>query len=85
LHFGLVNHVVAHEDLIPFTRQIARDISGIDPRAVQHIRGTYRDINADEPAWAVESRDSKRWRSESYDASKVESSRQGIIDRGRNQ
>ncbi len=85
LHFGLVNHVVAHEDLIPFTRQIARDISGIDARAVQHIRGTYRDINADEPAWAVESRDSKRWRSESYDASKVESSRQGIIDRGRNQ
>ena len=84
-HFGLVNHVVAHDELIGFTRQIARDISGIDAAAIRHIRSTYRDINADESAWEIESRDSKAWRTSSYDASKVEASRSGIIDRGRKQ
>lgn len=84
-HFGLVNHVVPHEDLIPFTRQIAKDIIGIDAKAVRHIRRTYRDINIDEPSWEIETRDSKLWRESSYDASHVEANRAGIINRGRKQ
>ena len=29
LQFGLVNHVVAHDELIPFTRRLATDIINI--------------------------------------------------------
>lgn len=84
-HFGLVNHVVPHEDLIPFTRQIARDISGINAKAVRQIRATYNEINADHSAWEIETRDSKLWLQNSYDASMVEANRAAIIDRGRKQ
>ena len=84
-HFGLVNHVVAHEDLMPFARQIAKDIIGIDAKAVRHIRKTYREINMDEASWEIETRDSRAWRESSYDASRVEANRAGIINRGRKQ
>jgi enoyl-CoA hydratase len=42
LAFGLVNHVVAHEDLLPFTRQLARDIAGNDQEAVRALLRHYR-------------------------------------------
>ena len=42
LQFGLVNHVVAHDDLIPFTRSIATDIIGNDQDGVRQIRGHVR-------------------------------------------
>ena len=41
LQFGLVNHVVAHAELIPFTRQLATDIIGNDQHGVRQIRATY--------------------------------------------
>ena len=40
LAFGLVNHVVPHAELIPFTRQLATDISGNDQPGVRQIRDT---------------------------------------------
>ena len=41
LHFGLVNHVVAHDDLLPFTRSLATDIIGNEQDGVRQIRATY--------------------------------------------
>ncbi|MCX6533117.1 MAG: enoyl-CoA hydratase, partial [Actinobacteria bacterium] len=35
---GLVNHVVPHADLMPFSRQLAKDISGNDQLGVRQIR-----------------------------------------------
>ena len=50
LHFGLVNHVVAHDDLLPFTRSLAADIIGNDQDGVRQIRATYAAITHDDDA-----------------------------------
>ena len=42
LAFGLVNHVVAHAELMPFTRQLALDIIGNDQPGVRQIRDDLR-------------------------------------------
>ena len=42
LQFGLVNHVVAHDDLLPFTRSLATDIIGNDQAGVRQIRAHVR-------------------------------------------
>src|SRR5215207_6877498 len=41
LAWGLVNHVVPHDDLLPFCRNLAGDIATIDPRAVRQMLQTY--------------------------------------------
>ena len=47
LHFGLVNHVVPHEQLLPFTRALAADIIGNDQAGVGQIRRTYAEVTAE--------------------------------------
>jgi enoyl-CoA hydratase len=42
LRLGLVNHVVAHADLLSFARQLARDIAGNDQDAVRALVRHYR-------------------------------------------
>jgi enoyl-CoA hydratase len=44
LELGLVNHVVAHEDLLPFARKLAGDIANNDPAAVHRLLIHYREI-----------------------------------------
>ncbi|MEY4360906.1 MAG: hypothetical protein RL391_212, partial [Actinomycetota bacterium] len=51
---GLVNHVVPHADLVPFTRRLALDIIGNDQPGVRQIRRTYRDIHAEKSGWEIE-------------------------------
>ena len=41
LQWGLVNHVVDHAELLPFTRRLALDIVSNDQRGVRQIRATY--------------------------------------------
>ena len=83
LQFGLVNHVVPHDELIPFTRQLATDIIGNDPQGVRQILATYNEINAEEPAWQIETRDSVAWQKANFSADKVEARRVAIQERGR--
>jgi enoyl-CoA hydratase len=85
LHFGLVNHVVAHDELLGFTRQIARDIVGNDQTGVRQIRSTYAEITADSDGWAIEARDGKAWARSMFDPARVAERRDGIISRGRTQ
>lgn len=85
LAFGLVNHVVPHSDLLPFTRRIARDIIGNDQPGVRQIRRTYRDIHASADGWAIEARDGAEWRRSSFSPEKVAERRAKIQERGRNQ
>lgn len=42
---GLVNHVVAHDDLLATAHRLARDISGNDAAALQELLRSYRAIH----------------------------------------
>ena len=44
LRLGLVNHVVAHDELMPFARQIAIDIASNDRIGVRLLLAHYRRI-----------------------------------------
>jgi enoyl-CoA hydratase len=44
LGLGLVNHVVPHEELLPFTRRLAADIVNNDQRGVRRLLRHYRQI-----------------------------------------
>jgi enoyl-CoA hydratase len=85
LQFGLVNHVVAHDDLLPFCRQLAADIVGNDQPGVRNIRGTYAAISAETDGWATEARRGAEWRRTMFDPSKVAERRATIQTRGRQQ
>jgi enoyl-CoA hydratase len=41
---GLVNHVVPHEELLPFARSLAGDIASNDQRSVRRLLAHYRQI-----------------------------------------
>jgi enoyl-CoA hydratase len=85
LQWGLVNHVVPHVDLLPFTRQIAADIIGNDAEGVSQIRATYAAISHDDDGWETEARDSRAWMRTQFTPEKVEARRIAIQARGRNQ
>jgi enoyl-CoA hydratase len=87
LEWGLVNHVVPHDDLLPFARGIAADIVSTDQRAVRQIYATYAAgsrVSGGE-AWLVESDAAAAWQGKGLDADEIERRRQDITDRGRTQ
>jgi enoyl-CoA hydratase len=83
--WGLVNRVVAHDDLIPVTRRLALDIIGNDQAGVRQIRRTYAAITADEQGWAIEAADGRTWRQARFDPAEVAARRAAIQARGRTQ
>ncbi|HRE02081.1 MAG TPA: enoyl-CoA hydratase [Ilumatobacteraceae bacterium] len=85
LRCGLVNRVVAHDDLLPTTRQIARDIIGNEQPGVRQIRATYAEITGDESGWQIEARDSKAWQATTFTTEAVAARRDAIMSRGRTQ
>jgi enoyl-CoA hydratase len=87
LQWGLVNHVVPHEELLPFTRKLAADIIGNDQPGVRQIRATYAEVAATTVAegWQVEARDGRAWRDARFSAEEVERRRAAIVERGRSQ
>jgi enoyl-CoA hydratase len=87
LAFGLVNHVVPHEELLPFTRSLATDIIGNDQQGVRRMLETYDTVLGGtlEDGWAAEARLSMEWQDRSFAPGEVERRRQAIIDRGRSQ
>jgi len=85
LQFGLVNHVVAHADLIPFTRSIAADIIGNDQAGVRQLRSTYAAITHDDDGWEQEARDARMWQRTMFSPEKVAERRAAIQARGKAQ
>lgn len=84
--WGLVNHVVAHRDLLRFARALAADIAGNDPAGVGHVLGTYRmQAKATQSELQeVETARSVEWlRSHSPDD--LEERRKAVTQRGRGQ
>jgi enoyl-CoA hydratase len=85
--WGLVNHVVPHDELLPFCRQLAADSRTIDQVAVRRMLQTYDEaslVTLDE-AWAIEDRVSRAWQGDGFDPAEVERKRTAIIERGRAQ
>ena len=85
LAFGLVNHVVPHADLIPFTRQIAKDIAGNEADGVRRMLQTYKEYAAETDAWENEATVGAQWRRQNFATEKVAERRAKIMERGRTQ
>lgn len=88
LDWGLVNHVVAHEDLLPRCRSIAADIISNDRVGVHRILRTYDDgtLLTRGDAWDLEARVAGDWlRGGGGRAEEIEARRSAIAERGRRQ
>jgi enoyl-CoA hydratase len=84
LRLGLVNHVVAHADLLPTARAIAAEIAGNDRRAVQALLAEYRDVTATTVAEGlrIESERAAAWNSDPGALADVARRRAAITERG---
>ncbi|WP_066912558.1 enoyl-CoA hydratase [Millisia brevis] len=87
LEWGLVNQVVAHEELHAVTRALAADIVSNDQAAVRRIFATYAEgaLVPGEQAWRIESDVAEGWLARGLDADDVERRRAQVTDRGRGQ
>jgi enoyl-CoA hydratase len=87
LGWGLVNHVVPHEELLGFSRRLAAEIASADPSALRAILSTYREgaLVTGREALQVEARAHKNFHAGGIDAELVASRRDAIIERGRAQ
>ena len=87
LAWGLVNHVVAHDELLPLCRALAADIVSNDQRGVRRILQTYDEgalLSAGD-AWRLETTVARRWQGEGLDPAAVEARRDAVTRRGRSQ
>jgi enoyl-CoA hydratase len=85
LSLGLVNHVVPHEQLLPFARRLAADIVGNDQRGVRRLLAHYRQMaNAAtlDEAHLIEGYMAETWQAE---RSEVAARRADVTERGRSQ
>jgi enoyl-CoA hydratase len=85
--WGLVNHVVPHEELLPYCQQLAADCRTIDQPAVRRMLSTYdrNSLVTDAEAWAIEDEVSRSWEGSGFDPAEIEQRRRGIMERGRTQ
>lgn len=85
--WGLVNHVVPHDDLLPFCRALAADIVSNDQDGVRQMLDTYRRVTETtrEAALVVEAEISQRWLADRHDPAAIEARRHGVVERGRGQ
>lgn len=87
LSWGLVNHVVPHDDLLSFTRGIAADIASSDQKAARQLLATYAAGSLVDAgtAWLIESDAAAAWQGRGLDPAEIENRRQKITERGRSQ
>jgi len=87
LEWGLVNHVVPHDELLDFSRRLAADMTTTDSDALAAIFASYDQgaLVTGREAWQIEARAHTRWHSGGIDAAQVASRREAVIRRGRSQ
>jgi len=87
LDWGLVNHVVAHDELLASCRALAADIVSNDQAGVRQILGTYREVVATtvSEGWEIEGRRAAAWPGNRWDPDEIAKRRQAVVDRGRAQ
>jgi enoyl-CoA hydratase len=85
--WGLVNHVVPHDELLPFARKLAQDLVANDQAAVRQMKDTYEQesVTTAGEAWEIEDRISREWERRGYDAAELERRRRAVVERGRSQ
>ena len=85
--WGLVNHVVPHDQLLPSCRQLAADCRSVDQLAVRRMLSTYDEnsLTTTAEAWGIEDRVSRSWEGSGVDPVEIERRRAGIVARGRDQ
>lgn len=87
LDWGLVNHVVPHDELLGFARKLAADAASSDPDALGAIFATYdqgSQVTAGE-ARRVEAQAHRGWHAGGIDHDEVARRRDAVIERGRSQ
>lgn len=87
LHWGLVNQVVPHHDLLPVARAVATDIASNDGPAVQRIFATYNEnqLVDGHAAWRNEAHIVAEWNSGRFNPTEIEKRRGAVAQRGRTQ
>jgi enoyl-CoA hydratase len=87
LVWGLVNHVVPHDELMPFALQLGADVVSNDQMGVRRMLATYDEgsLTTAGEAWAIEDRVSRAWEGPGFDPASIEARRQKILERGRAQ
>jgi enoyl-CoA hydratase len=85
--WGLVNHVVPHDELLPFCRGLGTDIVSNDQEGVRQMLDTYRRVTETTAGegWDIEADVSRTWARERLDPAAVEARRLAIVERGRSQ
>jgi enoyl-CoA hydratase/carnithine racemase len=83
LRIGLVNHVVAHDELLPFCLQLAAGIRNADQPTLRKLRETYGLLT--DAGWDIEAQAAREWQGRSFDLAAVEARRGAIRERGREQ
>ena len=81
---GLVNHVVPHAELLPYTRQLAADCRTIDQVAVRRMLSTYdrNSLVSDAEAWQIEDEVSRNWEGSGFDPAEIEKRRARAREQG---
>lgn len=87
LRVGLVNHVVDHDELLPFARRLAADIIGNDQPGVRRVLATYAAVADGTLAegWATEATMGRAWLADRDVTGGVAARRDAIMARGRRQ
>ena len=87
LTWGLVNHVVAHDELVARTRALVGAAVQNDQAGVRRMLRTYEELAATvyDDGWAVEDRVNRSWWFETFDRAELGRRRDGVIARGRDQ
>ena len=87
LTWGLVNHVVPHDELVPFAQQLAADIASNDQAGVRRMLQTYDEgvLVDGREAWAIEGRVAGEWQAGGRDGADLEARRKAVTERGRTQ
>ena len=87
LAWGLVDHVVPHDQLVPTALKLARDVTSSDQRALRHLLETYRQSSllSGGESWTLEGRRATAFHGGPVDPASVEERRRGVMDRGRSQ
>ena len=85
--WGLVNEVVAHDELVPRALALAGSVAESDPATVAELRSMYVSLGhrGDDDAYRDEARWSRRWMKERFDPAAFGARREGIIARGSSQ
>jgi enoyl-CoA hydratase len=85
--WGLVNHVVPHDRLLAFTRDLARAAVHNDQASVRRILRTYDELAAAiyDRGWENEARVNREWWLGTFDVTELGRRRADVIERGRGQ